>query len=156
MEALNQPTSSYSSSLEVALRNLQRITVILRAIGLVSGLATFIGLICFFLLRFVGLTMLAAIIPAITSLLTIIVHDDLRRRGRVIYSELADELHWQRDNESSASDGSHERIDLSGRITISSFVQSTDVPLFAGRVGYLAYAAIDLAVLIGLYFRFRL
>jgi hypothetical protein len=144
-------TSVSATAVEEGVTRLQKIGLRMRLLGLVSVVLTLCSMLILVLQRKPPQRWSFAVaVLAFFALLLVLIHDDLRKRGRVIYRELADELHWHSDGpkESDLEQSSTKQIGLRGRIIIGSFVQASELPLLPGRSGSLLYAVLDVALLI--------
>ena len=80
----------------------------------------------------------------------VVTHERLRKRGRVIYEELSDELQWKiSEDGSSKSDKirKYKNPGLRTRVILRSFIFNTDLPLVGGHNANLLYFVVGTVLL---------
>lgn len=140
------------SSQEELGKQLNRLEVIVRATAMTGHLilATLIGMIVNALAPLVvGSFFYARIIPGVCSLgsmllffliICMLVHyERTKKRGRVLYEELSDELQWRITNDSSVSRRVARDPGIRARIILRSFIYETALPFLPDHIGSFVY-----------------
>ena len=153
--------------MEKSLYRLERLTRVLRIVGLfcfsLTVLCVVISFLTLFNLSRVDSQYLssnfrsyyrsyfyASLVAGILALILVVFYETLRKQGESLFEEISDELEWHILAEPSKQSASPtgERPSLSARIVLRSFVRATDLPLVPGKFGPSLYAGINLLAIV--------
>jgi len=156
-DAFNDDGQEY---VESSLALLQRITTGPRYSGISISVLTFINVFFVFFFMFKlgfflfgvnldnNFTALFLGISVLSSLGIIILNENLRRKGDVLFEEISDELHWYVGPKKQSDNGvvADQRPSWNARVVLRSFAQATDLPLIPGKFGSALYAGVNILI----------
>lgn len=139
-------SSEDHNAIEHFIETLQIIAARLRALGIIILMLTLfnIGIISSSAAGFSSRIFVLQTSTLIFVILVIhaVLFDQFRRRGEVIYGEITDEIHRNRD------EPRLERPQIWFRIALKNFALSMDMPLIPGRYGLSLYLLVNLCALV--------
>lgn len=86
-----------------------------------------------------------------SALVAVVLFENLRKRGDVLFEEISDEFLWNagsRSTESRVPSHPEERPPFNTRLYLRSYTRTADLPLFPGRIGPGLYAVVNLLTMV--------
>lgn len=85
------------------------------------------------------------IIILFMTLIMIYIYESFRKKGDVLFEEISDELEWNVKNHPE-NQGGNERPEINARISLRSFVKTTDLPFIPGKFGPAFYLVFNVLI----------
>jgi hypothetical protein len=159
-------SEEYEDSLppvEKSLYSLDKITRILSSYSRIILVVTFINLILSIIVLLqvnyyssknyssgdsftVSFTLFFCYISSLLILGALYLYESTRKRGEVLFEEISDELEWYVDK--SVNKTSSIRPEIDARISLRSFVKTTDLPFVSGKSGPAFYLILNIVLII--------